>query len=430
MRRFVKLTLLLAVLAAPALLLAQDEAPLPAASPEFLVGPGTTGCGTATNIGSGNTALLYVDGYPCSSVDYPDVNQPYTNVKICAPGSTTNCQVIDHVIIDSGSDGLRVVGSVLKSTLLSKMPAFQYGGKNVTECEIYVSSYVYGPIRTADVYIAGKVVKNYPLQVIDAKNYPVPSACSSQGGTATNDANAFDGKGLIGVAFPLTDTGLYFSCNSTWKGCVENRWTGMPNITTKFAADNNGVAMTAPAISVNGSASAVTGTLVFGVGTQANNTPPANTIPIYNDSDYGTFNDSINGNVNTMYIDSGTNTMLVSNTGSKYAECTDGSGYYCPKTNASVPVKMWSLKQTKPQITLTYIMGNYDTLSLKNDPAYNDEVGVVDTSSSAGGSDVLGMGNFFGHTMYFVFNGKTAKWSNGTALTTFTGPINAVTPQK
>ncbi|MGB6284440.1 MAG: hypothetical protein WBG18_08490, partial [Xanthobacteraceae bacterium] len=45
----------------------------------------TLGCGTATNIGLGNMAPLYVDGNPCNSFVTP--NLAYTNIKICPPGS-------------------------------------------------------------------------------------------------------------------------------------------------------------------------------------------------------------------------------------------------------------------------------------------------------------------------------------------------------
>src|SRR6266702_1383101 len=44
------------------------------------------------------------------------INIPTVSVKVCAPGSTTNCQTIDNIQVDTGSFGLRVVGSVLNSS--------------------------------------------------------------------------------------------------------------------------------------------------------------------------------------------------------------------------------------------------------------------------------------------------------------------------
>jgi hypothetical protein len=48
-------------------------------------------------------------------------NQPYVSVTLCAPG-TSNCQTIDHVLVDTGSVGLRILSSVLNASLLSALP--------------------------------------------------------------------------------------------------------------------------------------------------------------------------------------------------------------------------------------------------------------------------------------------------------------------
>jgi hypothetical protein len=32
---------------------------------------------------------------------------------VCVPGSTSDCQTIDHVLVDTGSTGLHLIGSVL-----------------------------------------------------------------------------------------------------------------------------------------------------------------------------------------------------------------------------------------------------------------------------------------------------------------------------
>ena len=61
---------------------------------------------TAT-AGSGNVAPLAVDGGPVvSNALAGTINQAYTSVTVCTPG-TSNCQTIDHVWVDTGSYGLR-----------------------------------------------------------------------------------------------------------------------------------------------------------------------------------------------------------------------------------------------------------------------------------------------------------------------------------
>ena len=60
-----------------------------------------------------NVQTLTVDAGPSGS----DVNVLYTDVTICTPGSPTQCQTIDHVIVDTGSTGLRILASVLSPSL-------------------------------------------------------------------------------------------------------------------------------------------------------------------------------------------------------------------------------------------------------------------------------------------------------------------------
>jgi hypothetical protein len=386
----------------------------------------TTGCGTATNFGSGNVAVLYVDGLPCVPADFPDWDQPYTNVKVCAPGSTTNCQIFDHIIVDSGSDGMRLVASSVKSALLHAMPTVTTGTARaqrvVTECEVYVSSYTYGPLKTADVYIAGKIVKGFPIQMIGAPGFPVPAACSNQGPgfTETDNETSFDGNGLIGVAFSLSDTGMFFNCLSTGTGCTENTtYPGIPNLTTKFSSDNNGVVISLPSIPLSGSASPVMGALIFGVGTQTNNTPPAGTIPLFNDPSQGIFNIHAGGHTAQAYIDSGTNDLVIAG---PWAICSDATQYYCPANNTPISMGLYSISGTVPQFNIGFTIGNADNLMGEGDVAYNDIAEVASSQSSLTGTFALGLATFFGRTEYFVFNGQSSKLG--------VGPINAMSPQK
>src|ERR1700687_2086990 len=44
-------------------------------------------------------------------------NIPFITITICAPGSSSNCQTIDHIEVDTGSTGLRILSSVLSASL-------------------------------------------------------------------------------------------------------------------------------------------------------------------------------------------------------------------------------------------------------------------------------------------------------------------------
>src|SRR6202034_4695690 len=58
-----------------------------------------------------NTASVIIDGGPSASSG--SVNTMFTTVTVCVPGSTTSCQTIDHIQVDTGSYGLRLLASVL-----------------------------------------------------------------------------------------------------------------------------------------------------------------------------------------------------------------------------------------------------------------------------------------------------------------------------
>jgi hypothetical protein len=407
---------------------AQEASDAAQAAPQ--ISSATNGCGTATNIGSTNVAPIYVDGFPCAAnTGGVAFNQPYTNIKICAPGSTTNCQIIDHVIVDSGSDGVRMAATALKSALLKALPAVTSGAKDLTECETYVDSFVYGPLKTVDLYIAGRSAKSVPVQVFgtgSATGFAVPKACSSQGGSETDTVSDFGGNGLIGVAFDLTDSGPYFSCKANSSNCSANgTYAGIPNVVSKFASDNNGAVMTLPVISVKGTAANVSGSLIFGVGTKTNNTPPTGTTAIVNNSN-GEFNLKVATTAtSTAYIDSGTDDLVINDKSlTQCASSSAGDGYFCPKSNTKISLGLSSYTTDTVAYSLSYTVANATTLFDSNsgdDVAFDDLAEPASADSALTGDYAMGLTTFFGRTMYFVFNGKSSSLGKG--------PINAIWPQ-
>ena len=124
------------------------------------------GCGTATEIGNSNLAPLYVDG-GCMPQTNPNI--AFTNIKICAPGSKTNCQVIDHVQVDTGSVGLRLSSSAVNGSLLQAMTKIPTsGGQILTGCAVFGDlSLLYGPIQTADVLSRTSSSKAFRCRSLD-----------------------------------------------------------------------------------------------------------------------------------------------------------------------------------------------------------------------------------------------------------------------
>ena len=98
---------------------------------------------------------------------------------VCAPGSTTNCQTIDHIQVDTGSYGLRILAPVLTVSL----PVVTLSsGSSLVECTQFLDGYSWGPVSLADVKIAGETAGSVPIQVIgDSRFTTVPAACSNTG---------------------------------------------------------------------------------------------------------------------------------------------------------------------------------------------------------------------------------------------------------
>ena len=80
------------------------------------------------------------------------INHAYVTVKVCAPGSQTECASIDHVLLDTGSVGLRLVRSVLAAHAVTLAAETDAQGRAVEECVSFAGGQTWGPVALADVY--------------------------------------------------------------------------------------------------------------------------------------------------------------------------------------------------------------------------------------------------------------------------------------
>jgi hypothetical protein len=260
-----------------------------------------------------NVAPLIVDNGPAGA---DSINTPFVSVTICIPGTTT-CQTIDHITVDTGSSGVHILASVLNSNIV--LPQVKAStGSSLAECQTYVDSEVWGGIRTADVKIAGETAPGIPIQIIGDPGVPaVPSSCGSAS-TVTDTVASYGANGLVGINQVIADCGTdcastpaqpggYYSCTSTT--CtpvavpVANQ---VPNPIAFFEKDNNGaiVSFLPTTIPATGAAS-LSGSLIFGIGTQSNNVVGSATVLTTDDS--GNLTTTFNGqSLTESYFDTGT----------------------------------------------------------------------------------------------------------------------------
>ena len=280
-----------------------------------------------------NVAPIAVNGGPTGN--YPDA--AFASVTVCEPGTST-CQTIDDVLVDTGSFGLRVLSSALTVSLPQQKAS---DGNPVAECLTFLASYTWGPVQTADVQIAGEKASSAPIQVLSDTDFPAPSSCTSSGFQSADTLDALGANGILGVGLAEQDCGSpcpanadqYYECPSS--GCqpiAQASGQQVINPVALFTTDNNGVIVELPAAS-SGGESSVSGSLVFGIGTQSNNGLGGATVYT---APAGSFTTSYNGQAYPgSFIDSGSNGyFFLDSSLTGLTNCaSNNQGFYCSSGN-------------------------------------------------------------------------------------------------
>lgn len=384
--------------------------------------------GNGGNGGSGgiagagpNVATITVDAGPAGAVGV--FNTPFVTVTICAPGSTSNCQTIDHIEVDTGSYGLRIISSAINSTLLSALPMETTPGFGVpiVECTMFGDGYSWGSMRTVDLTISSEKAANLPMQVIgDQPAGNVPTVCSNTG-PAENTVATFGANGIIGLGPFVQDcgstcangtgTGFYWSCPSNGGACNE---TQVPlnlqavNPTSLFATDNNGVIVEMPSVADAGVLTS-TGALVFGIGTQGNNSLVNGATVLTTDTSFGFITVNYkNTSYPDSFIDSGSNLYYFND--STLTTCTLSSQtFFCPSSQQSLTAINTGVNNT--QSTVTFKVANANT-QFNNNPSFEAFDNVAAPNSDPQGFD-FGMPFFYGRFVYTAIEGMNTSGGMG-----------------
>lgn len=291
-----------------------------------------------------NVLTLSVDSGPAAATGA--INHAYVTLKICVPGSQAQCANIDHVLLDTGSSGLRLVRSVLTTGAIMLPAMTDAQGQTIEECVTFGGGQTWGPVALADVSMAGEVAVKLPLQIMDDTGAaaPPPATCGNNG-SLINGVSGFGANGVLGIGVfaqdcgpacvnPATPLPVYYGCTSAGACSAENvaLVDQVTNPVAMFASDNNGVIVTLPnLVNANGDSS-VHGELIFGIGTQSDNALPATALTVLQTDANGDFTATYNGGTTVLraLIDSGTDSFVFADP--TIAVCTTGSfvGFYCP----------------------------------------------------------------------------------------------------
>lgn len=270
-----------------------------------------------------------------------NVNIPYVSVRVCAPGSTTSCQTIDHVLLDTASTGLRVLAPALGPAVA--LPAqTDANGNALAECVAFVDGYAWGAVRLADVQLGGLTTATIPVHVIADAAFPsVPAGCSSRGAESIGSVDGLGANGVLGISTFLEDCGsvcarfavpgTYYTCRADTGVCspvATSLDRQVRNPVAALGSDNNGFIVELPSVPAAGAA-AVAGTLTLGLGTGSNNAMTATT-PLDLD-DRGNLKTVFGSQTLDAFFDTGSNAYFFTET--SLPVCGDASrapGFYCP----------------------------------------------------------------------------------------------------
>ena len=375
-------------------------------------GTGTgTGTGTTTPPSGSNVVAMSVNVGP-NGTSAPDADTPFITITVCAPGSTTNCQQISDVEVDTGSYGLRIISSVLSSSLLASLTQETASNNQpLVECTQFVDGIAWGPVLQADVQIGGESASSVPLQVMGVSSYEneIPATCSSMGSEEDTVA-AFGANGIIGVGPFAQDCGsgctlnnsqyaqdpTYFGCPSGGTSASACEAVGpsldqqVTNPVADFTAtgDNNGVIVELPSVADPGGAATASGSLVFGIGTESNNGLGSATVLTGND--YGDITTTYNGQTlpysyvdtgsNAYYFDAGNTAALPDCPSSGSGSSGFSSEWLCPTSEQTISLTNSGQNGTTSAVSIKIYSAN--TLFNEDNGTYTafDDLGA-DTGS-------------------------------------------------
>jgi hypothetical protein len=398
----------------PAVVAASIATPSVTASTPIVVSP----AGTIANV-----APISVNGGPLVNASPPSIytNGAFVSVLLCAP-SNGACQTIDNILVDTGSVGLRLLGSQVTIPLV---PLTDANNNTLYNCIQFLDgSFLWGTVAPANFVLGAELAASTSVQVIANPSFTIPSGCT---GTNEDTQQLLGANGILGVGAEPFDCGtpcdpalnpggnpppIYYlcssggSCNPTFVSCGALCQDSIPNqqVTNpvfNFPTDNNGVIVELPP--VNDVAPTVTGSLIFGIGTQSNNALPS-TATVLNLDLTDSFTTNFAGQLlGGSFIDSGSNGLFFPDPALAGSVCPGDSSWYCPSSTL-VGLSATNVGATgSPSNTVTFNVDNFETVTAANpnDAAFSNLAGP-----NTGGFD-WGLPFFYGRNVYTAIDGTT-----------------------
>lgn len=341
-----------------------------------------------------------------------NLNSPCVSLNVC-DSNGNNCSTINNILVDTGSYGLRVFGNLLSNQTKNALNPILVNNNPVGECVSYGDgSQNWGGINLGIVKFTDSIqTSSIPIQIIDSSFMTAPSNCWNR----TTSANNFGYNGVLGVGLYQYDGGSYYSCSQN--GCTSilnyKQTNEVMNPIYALPNSNNGLTLSFNNISSSGTNS-LTGTLLFGVGTNESNTMNPSNVYSANLSSLGIpmFSSLYNNNNYFSFLDSGTNTLGIVNSG--ITLCNNPySDFLCPTSNMNLTIQN---ENSSGQLISTNInIANMNNLINSGNSVFNN-IGS-ELPNSFNGVQVIdyGLPFFIGKNVQLIYDGKTSNIGNGPA---------------
>ncbi|SKC65165.1 Protein of unknown function [Burkholderia sp. YR290] len=350
------------------------------------------------------------------------VNMPYVTVTFCVPGKqgASQCATVDHMLLDTGSVGVRVIASALDESFAGKLP-MQTGASNdstgkapIVQCALFASGFAWGSMRAADVTIGKKTARGIPIHLIGDSTFAewTPQDCLSRG-PGLNTVKDLGANGIVGIGHMAQDypeaasralAPNYYYCPTPWSCTAASvpldKQTANP--VTAFATDNNGTIIRLPALPSMGQLS-VTGELVFGIGTRDNNALPAKATFLAV-TDRGMFTTSYKGRTMSSYLDSGSNALFLPD--GTIPVTPDDAHWFAPSTTQSMSATLFS-NTGNANSTIAFSIANSLNLFALGYAAH-DNLGGYSSQQF-----LWGLPFFYGRNVYTALSGMKAGAQTG-----------------
>ncbi|HUN54134.1 MAG TPA: DUF3443 family protein [Smithella sp.] len=362
------------------------------------------------NNNNDNHLTITVNGDTLCTNAYP--NKPCVSVTVCTPGSNTDCQIINDILLDTGASGLRIFSSVLTITPTQVTS----GSGNLADCIQYADgSADWGPVQTVDVILGNEPAVTMPIHVIDSTFGTNAEQIQSLCGTPDVSPNTAGFNGLLGVGLFAQDCGstcvsvtsnqMYYSCSgSVCSPTAVPLSNQVPNPVALLPLDNNGVVVELPSVALGGKTS-IQGDLYLGIDTRSNNSSsgatmyPAdpssgNFITVFPVTGGNTYSSSfIDTGSNALFFDAGSQNALIT--------CSTGiaTGWYCPSSTLSFTATTKGYLGS-PAANIPFSIGNADTLFSPQTNWVFSELGAPYDSSTISAFFDWGLPFFMGRSVY------------------------------